>query len=157
MAEQRQRLIWMTQDIMRTLDLLEEDDRFDNGANGYLGLSFGAELAVPVALEKRFETAVLIGAALDPAWRGTVPDEVAPWNHVSRITTPTMVINGLYDFMHPYRESQVPFFEMIDVPDADKEFVVLDAGHLPPNNEVIAHTLRWLDARLGPVGQAGRR
>lgn len=157
MAEQRQRLIWMTQDIMRTLDLLEEDDRFDNGANGYLGLSFGAELAVPVALEKRFETSVLIGAALDPAWRGTVPDEVAPWNHVSRITTPTMVINGLYDFMHPYRESQVPFFQMIDVPDADKEFVVLDAGHLPPNNEVIAHTLRWLDARLGPVGQAGRR
>lgn len=53
--------------------------------------------------------------------------------------------------MHPYQESQVPFFRMIDVPDDDKEFVVLPTGHVPPNNEVIAHTLRWLDERLGPV------
>ena len=40
---------------------------------------------------------------------------------------------------------------MIDVPDEDKEFVVLEAGHLPHNNDVIRHALDWLDERLGPV------
>ncbi len=112
---------------------------------------------MPVALEKRFDAAVLIGGALDPAWRGTVPDEAAPWNFVSRITTPTLLINGRHDFMHPYERSQVPFFEMIGVPASEKEFVVLPVGHLPPNNEVIAHTLRWLDGRLGPVRRAEER
>lgn len=151
MVELRQRYVWMVQDVMRTMDLVEEDESLSADGNAYLGLSFGAELAVPVALEKRFEAAVLIGAALDPVWRGDVPEEVAPWNFVSRITTPTMVINGRHDFMHPFEESQLPFFEMIDVPEGDKELVVIEAGHLPPNNEVIRHTLRWLDERLGPV------
>ncbi len=64
---------------------------------------------------------------------------------------PTIVINGRYDFMHPYDQGQVPYFKMINVPDGDKEFVVLEAGHLPHNNDVIRHTLDWLDARLGPV------
>lgn len=153
MAEARQRYVWLVQDVMRTMDFAEEEETLADDGNAYLGLSFGAELAVPVAMEKRFEAAVLIGAALDPAWRGSTPEEVAPWNHVSRITTPSMVINGRYDFMHPYEESQLPFFEMIDVPEGDKELVVIEAGHLPPNNEVIRHTLRWLDERLGPVAR----
>ncbi|MDH3272786.1 MAG: protein kinase [Gemmatimonadota bacterium] len=151
MAELRQRYIWMVQDIMRTMDYVEEREDLDVSATAYLGLSFGAELAIPVALEKRFGALVLIGGALDPAWRGAVPEEAAPWNFVSRITTPTLLINGEFDFMHPFEEGQVPFFDLIDVPDEDKEFVVLPTGHLPPNNDVIGHTLRWLDARLGPV------
>ena len=76
---------------------------------------------------------------------------MAPWNYITRVTTPTMVINGEFDFMHPFEESQVPFFELIAVPGDQKEFVVLPTGHLPANNDVIAHTLRWLDERFGPV------
>ncbi len=150
-TERRQRYVWMVQDIMRTVDFIEERPDLSENAVAYLGLSLGAELAVPVALEKRFGAAVLIGGALDPAWRGSVPEAAAPWNFVSRITTPTILINGEYDFMHPYEETQIPFFEMIDVPENQKEFVVLPTGHLPPNNEVIRHTLRWLDAYLGAV------
>ena len=151
LADRRQRYVWMVQDIMRTVDYIEEQSDLDPDRIAFMGLSFGAELAVPVAVEKRFASAVLIGAALDPAWIGGVPDEVAPWNHVSRITAPSIVINGEYDFMHPFEESQIPFFERIDVPASEKEFVVLPTGHVPPNNEVVGHALRWLDRTLGPV------
>ena len=151
LAERRQRDVWRTQDIMRTVDFVEETPELDAGALAYVGLSWGAEFVPPVALDKRFDALVLIGGALDPAWWGNTPEESAPWNFVSRITTPTLLINGEYDFMHPYEEGQVPFFEAIDVPDEDKRFVLLQTGHLPPNNEVIRHTLRWLDERLGPV------
>jgi len=126
---------------MRAVDYAEESEELASDKTAIMGLSFGAELVVPVALEKRFAALVLIGAALDPAWRGLVPEAAAPWNFIHRVTTPALVINGRYDFMHPYEESQLPFFELIDVPAEDKRFVVLDAGHVPPNNEVIGHTL----------------
>ncbi len=150
----RQRTVWAVQDIMRTVDYVMSRDDLRPDRVAYLGLSYGAELAVPVALEKRFKALVLIGGALDPAWRGGVLPEASPWNFVSRITTPTLLINGRRDFMHPYETGQVPFFNAIDVPAADKEFVLLESGHVPPWNEVIRHTLDWLDRRLGPVARS---
>ena len=145
-------MTWMVQDVMRTMDYLTSRPDIDADRIAYMGLSYGAEFAVPLALEKRFRTAVLVGAGLDPSWWGATPEEVAPWNYVSRISVPTLVVNGRHDFMHPYEEAQVPFFEMLGVRDEDKTFVVLDAGHLPPNNDVIRLALRWLDERLGRVG-----
>ncbi len=150
-AAQRQLRVWFAQDLQRTLDYVVARSDLRADALAYLGLSYGAEVAVPVALEKRLSALVLIGGAFDPAWRGRVPPEAAPWNFASRITTPTLLINGRNDFMHPYAEGQIPFFEAINVPEGDKRFVVLDAGHIPPWNEVIRHTLEWLDRRLGEV------
>ncbi|HUF70758.1 MAG TPA: protein kinase [Longimicrobiales bacterium] len=147
----RQRTIWQTQDLQRTVDYIESRDDLRQDALVYMGLSYGGEIAVPVAIEKRFAALVLVGGALDAAWRATTPPEAAPWNFVSRITTPTLLINGRNDTMHHYETGQVPFFEAIDVPAADKKFVVLDAGHVPPWNEVIRYTLDWLDERLGTV------
>ncbi len=150
-AARRQWTIWATQDIMRSVDYIEERPELDERRLAYMGLSLGGELAVPPALEKRFDALVLVGAALDPAWRGVTPPAAAPWNFVSRITTPTLLINGRWDFMHPYEEGQVPFFEAVDVPEEDKEFAVLETGHVPPWNDVIRLTLDWLDERLGPT------
>ena len=153
----RQTIVAQTQDVMRSVDYALERDDLDGSALAYMGVSYGAELAVPVAMEKRFAAAVLVGAALDPAWRGSVPEEAAPWNFASRITTPTILINGRQDVMHPYEEGQIPFFEAIDLPANDKEFFVSDAGHLPPWNEVIRYTFGWLDQRLGPVATSNER
>ncbi len=147
----RQATVWATQDIMRAVDYVVERPELDENKVAYMGVSYGAELAVPVALEKRFKALVLIGAALDAAWLDSQPQEAAPWNFVYRITTPTILINGDADVMHPYAEGQVPFFNAIDVPEADKRFEVSSGGHLPPWNEVIRYTLDWLDERLGPV------
>jgi formylglycine-generating enzyme required for sulfatase activity/dienelactone hydrolase len=147
----RQWTVWVTQDLHRTVDYVTERSDLRSDALGFLGLSLGAEIAVPVALEKRFRALVLVGGAFDPVWRDVVMPENAPWNFASRITTPTMLINGRRDFMHPYETGQVPYFDAFDVPDRDKEFVVLEAGHIPPWNEVIRHTLRWYDRYLGEV------
>jgi tRNA A-37 threonylcarbamoyl transferase component Bud32/dienelactone hydrolase len=151
----RQRAIWMTQDIMRAVDYISARPELDETKIAYMGVSYGAELAVPVALEKRFKALVLVGAALDAAWLGVQPQEAAPWNFAYRITTPTILINGDADVMHPYEEGQVPFFNAIDVPEADKRFEVSHGGHRPPWNEVIRLTLEWLDERLGSVRRAG--
>jgi dienelactone hydrolase len=147
----RQWTVWVTQDLHRTVDYVFARSDLRSDALGFLGLSLGAEIAVPVALEKRFQALVLVGGAFDPAWREIVMPENAPWNFASRITTPTMLINGRRDFMHPYETGQVPYFNAFDVPDRDKEFVVLEAGHIPPWNEVIHHALRWYDRYLGEV------
>jgi len=152
----RQRTIALTQDIMRTVDYIAERPDLDADALAYLGISYSAELAVPVALEKRFGALALVGAALDPAWRGVTLEEAAPWNFVYRITTPSILINGMQDAMHPYEEGQLPFFDAIDVPEADKRLILSEAGHLPPFNEIIRHTLDWLDERLGPVEKPAR-
>jgi pimeloyl-ACP methyl ester carboxylesterase len=152
----RQQTIRQTQDIMRAVDYIVDRADLDGDKVAYMGLSYGAELAVPAALEKRFDALVLVGAALDAAWLDSQPPEAAPWNFVYRITTPAIMINGDADAMHPYAEGQVPFFEAIDVPEADKRFEVARGGHLPPWNEVIRYTLDWLDERLGPVSLSGR-
>lgn len=153
----RQRTIWQTQDLPRTVDYIEERDDLRQDALVYMGISYGGEIAVPVAIEKRFDALVLVGGALDAASRTTTPPEAAPWNFVSRITTPTLLINGRNDTMHHYETGQIPFFEAIDVPAADKRFVVLDAGHVPPWNDVIRYTLDWLDERLGTAARQALR
>ncbi len=45
----------------------------------------------------------------------------------------------------------MPYFNAFNVPDEDKEFVVLESGHVPDWNEVIRHSLSWYDRYLGPV------
>jgi hypothetical protein len=151
----RQRTVWWTQDVQRTVDYIMSRDDLRNDAVAYMGMSLGAEIAVPVALEKRFTALVLIGGAFDAQWRGSTLPEASPWNFASRITTPTVLINGRRDFQHPYETGQVPFFNAFDVPPDDKRFIQLDAGHIPPWNEVIKHTLDWLDRYLGPVEREG--
>ena len=151
MVAQRERVVRQVQDVFRVVDYIESRQDLRSDAIGYMGVSYGGELGIPVALEKRFSALSLVGAAYDAQWRGSVLPEAAPWNFVPRITTPTVVINGRNDFQHPYETGQVPFFEAIDVPEADKSLVILDAGHFPPWNEVIRHTLDWFDRYLGPV------
>jgi formylglycine-generating enzyme required for sulfatase activity/dienelactone hydrolase len=151
LAAARQRMVWRTQDLQRTVDYVLWRDDLRDDAVGYLGLSLGAEIAVPVAIEKRFKALVLIGGAFDANWRGAYPPEAQPWNFASRITTPAMLINGRRDFMHPYETGQVPYFNAFDVPEEDKEFVVLDSGHVPDWRDVIRYTLQWFDRYLGPV------
>ena len=147
----RQWTVWVTQDLHRTVDYVDARSDLRGDAVGFLGLSLGAEIAVPVALEKRLRALVLVGGAFDPAWRDVVMPENAPWNFASRITTPTILINGRRDFMHPYETGQVPYFNAFGVPDDEKEFVVLEAGHIPPWNDVVHHALRWYDRYLGAV------
>ncbi len=151
----RQHTVWVTQDLRRTVDYIVERADLDQEKLGYMGLSLGGEWGIPLAMEPRFGAAVLVGGAFDAQWlagAGTLP-ETSPWNFTPRIRMPTVLINGRYDFQHPYETGQVPFFRSLGAPDEHKKFVLLETGHVPPWNDVIRETLDWLDRYLGSVDQ----
>lgn len=149
----REYTVWATQDLNRTVDYITERPDLDEEKLGYMGISYGAEWAIPLAMEPRFAAAALIGAAYDAQWlatAGALP-ETSPWNFAPRILTPAVLINGRHDFQHPYETGQVPFFNALGAPDEQKKFVLLETGHIPPWNDVIRETLDWFDIYLGVV------
>ena len=62
-----------------------------------------------------------------------------------------LLINGRFDFYSPVESSQAPFFRLLGAPEADKKWVLLDAGHVPPNDLMMKEILDWFDRYLGPV------
>ena len=80
--------------------------------------------------------------------------EVEPINFAPRITTPTLMLNGKYDFFYPTEASQVPMYRFLGAPADQKRRVVYDTGHSIPRTELIKETLDWLDRCLGPVAPA---
>ncbi len=146
----------MTQDLNRAVDYIAERADLDVEKLGYMGISYGAEWMIPLTMEPRFAAASLIGAAYDAQWMagpGDLP-ETSPWNFNPRMVAPTVLINGRYDFQHPYETGQVPFFNALGAPEEHKKFVLLETGHIPPWNDVIRETLDWFDTYLGVVRPA---
>jgi hypothetical protein len=78
-----------------------------------------------------------------------------PAHFAPRSRTPTLMINGLDDFIAPYELSQQPLFEMLGAPDDKKRHARLAGGHIPTNPlEIVREVLDWLDRWLGPVQRA---
>ena len=92
-------------------------------------------------------TLVLVAAGLDES----APEEVDGFNYAPRVRMPVLMINGRYDFSHPFDTSQQPLFRTLGTPAANKRRVVFDSGHVPPWPDVVRETLDWLDRYLGPV------
>jgi hypothetical protein len=62
------------------------------------------------------------------------------------------MVNGREDFDLPYATAQLPMFQMLGTPTAQKRHVVFEGGHIPPYpKEWIRAVLDWLDEQLGPV------
>jgi tRNA A-37 threonylcarbamoyl transferase component Bud32/pimeloyl-ACP methyl ester carboxylesterase len=147
----RQRTVWWSQDVQRTVDYVLGRADLDGDRLAYVGLSLGASFGLTsLGLEHRFRTAVLIAGGFHAYQLAWLP-EMRPWNFAPRVTTPTLIINGRRDFVLPYETSQLPMLRLLGAPDADKRLAVFDSGHVPPWNEVIRETLDWLDRYLGPV------
>ena len=64
--------------------------------------------------------------------------------------TPTLMLNGRYDFVYPPAASQ-PLFRFLGTSPREKRHVQLDSGHMPPLQDVMREALDWLDRYLGPV------
>jgi eukaryotic-like serine/threonine-protein kinase len=136
-------------DLRRTVDYLESRDDIDPDRIAFKGQSLGALLgSIFTAVEPRFRASVLSGGGL---WANPDLPEISAHNFVPRIQVPTLLIGGRHDFMQPYEETQVPLYELLGVPDEDKELRVFDAGHVVPINDLIRETNAWLDRYLGPV------
>ena len=108
----------------------------------YFGVSWGGQVGVNIlAIEKRFKTGVLFvgGISLDD-----VREEIQPEKYAARIKTPTLLLNGRYDFYFPYQSSQLPLYNLMDLNDNNKRHVVVDYAHYVPMHIVRDETLKWI-------------
>jgi formylglycine-generating enzyme required for sulfatase activity/predicted esterase len=129
-------------DTGRVLDYLEERDDFNSDNVHYLGMSFGA-IYTPVVLlfEDRFNSLVFLSGGLDP-YTPPLLDGIV-YQH--RIKTPVLMLNGEQDYLIPLK-SQQALFDLLGAAEADKRYVVFNAGHWPlPRNQMVNEILNWWD------------
>jgi len=141
-------LIQLVKDFRRCIDYLESREDINSDKLAFYGMSWGAWLgAIIPAVEERLEVSVLLGAGL----RGSGRSEANEINYVTRVKTPTLMLNGRYDTLMPYETSIKPMFDLLGTPDERKELKLYQTDHIPPRIEFIKETLAWLDRYLGPV------
>ena len=59
------------------------------------------------------------------------------------------MLNGRFDFFLPEDNTQIPMFQLLGAPEADKRRVVYETGHNIPRPDLIRESLDWLDKYLG--------
>ncbi len=143
--------IQLVKDFIRCIDYLETRQDIDSQKLAYYGMSWGGEwpgVIIP-AVEERLKASILLPGGLRDIGR----PEVHPINYVSRVKTPTLMLNGRYDSIFPYETSSKPLFDLLGTPDEHKALKIYDTDHIPPLNESIKEILAWLDRYLGPVNR----
>jgi pimeloyl-ACP methyl ester carboxylesterase len=111
-------------------------------------MSWGGNLgAIIPAIEKRFKTSILCAGGLTGLGRPEAND----MSYISRVNTPTLILNGKYDAYNPPETSSKPMLELMGTPAEHKRLILYETDHIPPRTEYIKETLAWLDKYLGPV------
>ncbi len=145
----RDHMIMWSKDLGRSLDYVETRPEIRHDGYGYLGLSWGSQVApVMLAVEPRIKAAILESGGF--SFPKALP-EAEELNFLPRVKIPTLMINGRYDHFFPVETSQKPFFRFLGTSDADKKYVLYETGHAPPRKDLIRESLDWLDRYLGPV------
>jgi pimeloyl-ACP methyl ester carboxylesterase len=148
-ATYRDYVIMWTRDLGRAIDYLESRADMDAARIGYYGLSWGGYMgAILPAIERRIRANVLYVAGL--TFQRALP-EVDAINYITRVTQPTLMLNGELDFFFPVETSQKPMFDLLGTPLEHKRRFTYPGGHSVPRVETIRHTLEWFDRYLGPV------
>jgi len=143
-------LIQLVKDFKRCIDYLETRQDIDSDRLAYYGMSWGGLLgAIIPAVEERLKASVLLGAGF---WRLCRP-EADQINYVTRVKTPTLMLNRRYDTLFPYETSIKPMYDLLGTSDEHKETKVYETDHIAPRLEFIKETLAWLDRYLGPVNR----
>ena len=141
-------VIQQAKDLERCVDYLEARPDIDPEKLAYYGMSGGAEYGpILTAVEQRFKANVWIAGGLYARSR----PEVSQINYVTRVRTPTLMLNGKYDTIFPLETSSKPMFDLLGTPTEHKRQILYETDHIPPRNEFIKETLAWLDRYLGPV------
>ena len=141
-------LVQEVKDFKRCLDYLETRPDIDGKKLAYYGMSWGAvNGAIISAVEERLKASVLVAGGLAGKFR----PEADPFNYVTRVKKPTLMLNGRYDTLFPPETASKPMFDLLGTPAEDKQQKWYDTDHIPPVNEFIKETLAWLDKYLGPV------
>jgi formylglycine-generating enzyme required for sulfatase activity/dienelactone hydrolase len=147
----KEHVIMWVKDIRRSVDYLEIRPDIDVDKVAYYGYSWGARNGgIVLAVDDRFKAAVLYVAGF--RFMRSAP-EVDPFNFVSRVRTPVIMLNGKYDYFFPVETAQKPMFLLLGTPEEDKKWILYEGGHSVPRDQLIQETLAWLDRHLGPVKQ----
>jgi cephalosporin-C deacetylase-like acetyl esterase len=136
-------------DFGRSIDYLETRNDIDSKKIGFYGISWGGGMGAQFpALEERIKLSVLVHAGLrmEPA----LP-EVDQINFVTRVKVPTLMLSGIYDFDFRPETSQIPMFNLLGTPLADKKRITYDVGHQFLPERFPKDALPWLDKYFGPV------
>ena len=91
--------------------------------------SWGATMG---AISRRWSPAQSAGAG---GWRvlaTTSAQEVEQLHFAPRVTVPVLMLNGRTDFVFPLETSQLPMFNLLGTPSADKHHVIVESGHSVP-------------------------
>ena len=143
--------IQLVKDFKRCIDYLETRQDIDSNKLAYYGISWGGNWPASIfpAVENRIKASIVLAGGL----KDTGLPEVHPINYVTRVKTPTLMLNGRYDSSFLYETSIKPMFDLLGTPDKHKELKLYDTDHIPPKNEFIKEILAWLDRYLGPVNR----
>jgi len=146
----RDHVIAWAKDLGQSLNYLETRKEIDGAKIAYFGLSLGGtEGALLPAVEKRIKTAIFSSGGFQN--RRDLP-EVDPFNFVSHVTIPVLMLSGRYDNEFPLQSSQDPLFHFLGTPNNDKKHVIYEGGHMAfPRPTAVRECLDWLDKYLGPV------
>ena len=133
-------IAWVS-DTDKTLDYLETRNDIDTDNIFYLGMSYGALFNTHTLLfENRYKGAILYVGGVFP----TYPPLVDGINHMPRIDTPFLMLNGEQDYLVP-KSAAMYFYQSTGTPENDKKIVFYDSGHWPlPRNQMIKETLDFI-------------
>ncbi len=141
-------LVQGVKDLRRSIDYLETRPDIQSERLAFYGMSWGGELGglIP-SVEERIRASVLVAAGIKRPAR----PEAHVLSYVTRVRTPTLILNGKFDSIFPVETSAQPLFDLLGTPPEDKRMILYDTDHIPPRVEFIKETLAWLDKYLGPV------
>jgi len=141
-------LVQEVKDLRRSIDYLQTRPDIDSSKLAYMGMSWGGYYgAIVTALEDRFGASILMAAGLVDIGR----PEVSCLSYVSRVKTPTLILNGKYDVIFSPETSSRPLLDLLGTPPEYKRLILYETDHIPPRAEYIKEVLAWLDKYLGPV------
>ena len=148
----RDHVIFWVKDLARSIDYLETRVDIDSRKIGFLGASLGGMAGVMLLpWEKRIKACVLLNGGFVPLPEFATVPEIDFVNLAPRVTIPTLMLNGRYDFVFPVETSQKPMFDFLGTPREQKNYILYNTAHNVPRNEMIKETLDWFDLYLGPV------
>ena len=110
---------------------------------GFYGVSFGPVVSPRLLyLVPEFKAAVLVSG-------GNVMTTAEDAAFVRHVMTPTLFLNGRFDYMVPFYTAQ-RYYENIATPPAFKRLVLYESGHWPlPRNQMTREIDDWLSRYLG--------